>query len=72
MRHSRHIISAVLCLCGTLLLSASCNNASELPPLNEGYATEFILPDPTDLTSEERAYIQQLQDDYNASINSNQ
>ena len=40
---------------------ASCKQPSELPPINDGYATEFILPDPVDLTSADRAYIKELE-----------
>lgn len=42
----------------------SCNNASELPPLNEGYATRFIMPDPVDLTAEDREYLYELETEY--------
>lgn len=55
-----------------LLIAASiffsCNNADELPPLNSGYATEYILPDPVDLTADDRAYIEELEKEYNAAI----
>ena len=44
---------------------ASCKQPSELPPINDGYATEFILPDPIDLTSADRAYIKELEAEYN-------
>ena len=52
----------------SLMSLVSCDNASELPPMNDGYATEFILPDPVDLTMEERDLIEALQDEYNADI----
>ena len=52
----------------SLMSLVSCDNASELPPMNDGYATEFILPDPVDLTMEERYLIEALQDEYNADI----
>lgn len=52
----------------SLMSLVSCDNASELPPMNDGYATEFILPDPVDLTMEERDFIEALQDEYNADI----
>lgn len=47
---------------------ASCRRANELPPLNEGYATEFIMPDPEPLTSEEREYLDRLEREYNDAI----
>ena len=55
------IITAILGLC-------SCRRASELPPIHDGYATTFILPDPVDLTSEDRDFIKAQQDEYNDAI----
>ncbi len=43
---------------------ASCKQPSELPPINDGYATTFILPDPVDLTSADRAFIKELEAEY--------
>lgn len=48
-----------------IMALSSCRQANELPPLNEGYAKEFILPDPVRLTMEEREYMQELRDEYN-------
>lgn len=53
------IAMAVLC---------SCRQASELPPIQDGYATTFILPDPVDLTSAERDFIKEQQAEYNNAI----
>ena len=47
---------------------ASCKQPSELPPINDGYATEFILPDPVDLTAADRAFIKELEAEYKAAI----
>ena len=47
---------------------ASCDTADELPPLNDGYATTVVMPAAEDLTSEDRDYIQELQDEYNEAI----
>lgn len=46
----------------------SCRRASELPPIQDGYATTFVLPDPVDLTTEDRALIKALQEEYNNAI----
>lgn len=46
----------------------SCRQASELPPIQDGYATTFVLPDPVDLTPEDRALIKALQEEYNNAI----
>lgn len=48
-----------------IIALSSCRQANELPPLNAGYAKEFILPDPVRLTMEEREYMQELRDEYN-------
>lgn len=46
----------------------SCDNASELPPLDNGFATQFILPDPVDLTEEDREYLDKLEKEYENAI----
>lgn len=46
----------------------SCRRASELPPLNEGYAKNVILPEPVDLTAEDRAYLEALEQEYQNGI----
>ena len=48
----------------SIILLASCKQPSELPPISDGYATEFILPDPVDLTAADRAYIKELEAEY--------
>ena len=42
----------------------SCQQPNELPPLKEGYASDFIIPDPTDLTAEERAVVDAMEEEY--------
>lgn len=49
----------------SIVMLWSCKPASELPPLSEGYATTFIMPDPVELTSADREYINDLKDEYN-------
>lgn len=69
-RNVKYMIMAAFA--AMLMMSAvSCDDADELPPMNDGYATEFILPDPVDLTAADREVIQELQDEYNADISSN-
>ena len=53
------IFAVAICLC-----LCSCSQPNELPPLNAGYATEFILPDPVALTQEERDYIDALEKEF--------
>lgn len=57
MKRTLLIIFAILVIC-------SCRKASELPPLTDGYATEFIMPDPENLTQEERDYLEALEEEY--------
>ncbi len=55
------IASAIIALC-------SCKQASELPPINDGYASSFILPDPVDLTQADRDFIKALETEYKNAI----
>lgn len=47
---------------------SSCRRASELPPLNGGYAKEVLIPEPEDLTAADRAYLKELEDEYENAI----
>lgn len=49
-------------------LAVSCDTADELPPLNEGYATTVIMPDPVDLTPKDREYMEAVQNEYEQAI----
>lgn len=71
IRNNIKTIAVAAAAAMTFFFAVSCDNADELPPLNEGYATTVVMPDPVDLTSEDRAYIQQLQDEYNAAVSGN-
>ena len=51
-----------------ILVLCACRRASELPPIHDGYATTFILPDPVDLTAEDRDLIKAQQAEYNEAI----
>lgn len=64
----KNTIYITFALCAMALLSSSCNTASELPPIHEGYATSIILPDPTDLSAEEREYLEDLSKEYEEAI----
>lgn len=48
----------------TLLSIASCEKADELPPINEGYTTEYILPEATPLTDDDRVLIEEQENEY--------
>ena len=61
MRRTIFIIIALVAL-------SSCRQASELPPIDAKYATEFIMPDPERLSMTEREYIQEMRDEYNDAI----
>ena len=61
MKKTLLIAIAIMALC-------SCNQASELPPIEEGYASSFILPDPVDLTQADREFIKQQDAEYTNAI----
>ena len=69
-RDMKYLVMAA-CAAMAMMSAVSCDDADELPPMNDGYATEFILPDPVDLTAADREVIKELQDEYNADIASN-
>ena len=69
-RDMKYLVMAA-CAAMAMMSAVSCDDADELPPMNDGYATEFILPDPVDLTAADREVIHELQDEYNADIASN-
>ncbi len=48
----------------TLLFVASCEKSDELPPVNEGYTTGYILPEATPLTDEDRILIEEQETEY--------
>lgn len=47
-----------------ILAFSSCRKAPELPPLSDGYAKDVIIPDPENLTMEERDYLEELEEEY--------
>lgn len=47
-----------------ILSICSCRKADELPPLTDGYASEFVMPDPENLTSEDREYLEELEEEH--------
>ena len=47
-----------------ILSICSCRKADELPPLTDGYAKDFIMLDPENLTQEERDYLEELEKEY--------
>lgn len=61
MKKTLLIAIAIMALC-------SCNQASELPPIDEGYASSFILPDPVDLTQADVDFIEAQVTEYKSAI----
>ena len=57
MNAMKNILSSAAVLVLAVCAFVSCNQPSELPPLNSGYATTIIMPDPQDLTDEDMEYI---------------
>ncbi len=57
-------IAAIIAIAGL----SSCNNPSDLPPLDTNYDRSFVLPEPEVLTMDERTYIDQLRQEYETAI----
>ena len=64
----KRIIILSISAIAAVLSGSSCSQPAELPPLNEGYATEYMRPDPETLTQEERDYLDQAMEEYNNAI----
>ena len=47
-----------------ILSICSCRKADELPPLTDGYASTVIMPDPENLSSEDREYLEELEKEH--------
>lgn len=47
-----------------LLFAAGCEKADELPPVNESYSLEYILPEATPLTDQDRTLIEEQENEY--------
>lgn len=58
----------LLVAAGAAAALTSCGGKyDETPPINDGYASKFILPSPTLLTAEEKAEVEALRAEYNES-----
>lgn len=66
MNAMKNILSSAAVLVLAVCAFVSCNQPSELPPLNSGYATTIIMPDPQDLTDEDMEYIEDVCAEYEA------
>ena len=66
MNAMKNILSSASVLVLAACAFVSCNQPSELPPLNSGYATTIIMPDPQDLTDEDMEYIEAVRAEYEA------
>lgn len=47
-----------------LFVLFACGNTNELPPLNEGYNTTYIMPEASLLTDEDRELIESQEKEY--------
>ena len=54
----------ILYIAIAILAFSSCRKASELPPLSDGYASEVDMPDPENLSQEERDILEELENEY--------
>lgn len=66
MNAMKNILSSAAVLALAACTFVSCNQPSELPPLNSGYATTIIMPDPQDLTAADREHIEAVRAEYEA------
>ena len=65
MRKSKHLSVCFLC-CGlaTALALSSCKNVDDEPALNQGYDTNFRVPDAEPMTAEDSAVVAAQQAEY--------
>lgn len=61
----KQTIQFFLCAAALTVLSASCENVSDTPPINQGYATSFRMPDPDILTPADRKFLEEQENEYN-------
>jgi len=48
-----------------LFFTVGCKKVNEVPPRNQGYINELIIPDPTILSPQERQLVNQQREEYN-------
>lgn len=60
----RKKIGTVLGMAALLWLAAACENVSETPEVNKGYATNIRMPEPDVLTDADRAFMEAQEAEY--------
>lgn len=58
-------ILIIVCL---VVLFCSCAKENEVPPYQKTLSGTYVMPNPTPLTSDERAWLQELRNEYNNAI----
>lgn len=64
----KYLLMLLAALGVSLVLSSCGGSYEETPPINNGYASKFILPSPTRLTNSDKEYLEALRAEYNESI----
>lgn len=49
-------------------LLVSCETVSDTPPVNDGYATGYRMPDPDILTDEDRKFLEEQEKEYQQAL----
>ncbi|MBR1800576.1 MAG: hypothetical protein IJ767_03670 [Bacteroidaceae bacterium] len=57
------LIFATMIIAGITLMQ-SCEKIDEVPQINEGYETNYRMPDPTYLSDEDRQVVSDQEDEY--------
>lgn len=64
MKAIKYILSTV-CL---IVVFCSCSKEDEVPPYQKTLTSNYVIPAPVPLSSEERAWLNDLRDEYNNAI----
>lgn len=60
----KKIITIALAAISLSSLACGCSDADECPPIHSGYSSSIILPEASFLTEEDRAVINDLEEEY--------
>lgn len=59
------VLSFIICHISFSVALTSCKHVDEEPKLNEGYATDYRVPDAEPMTAEDSAVVAAQQEEYN-------
>lgn len=58
----------IIGIIGMMLLFCSCEKENEVPPYQKTLNSSYVMPKPVALTAEERAWLNDLREEYNNAI----